>query len=146
MPSHVAWRSGSNPTHLASLHRDSLTHTSRPLVVHTSATDYLSNYFSHVSIRVFFSVHITSTSVVIRNPKQRSLRRAMRLINTSTLRLKEFPSHNPPRYAILSNTWGRPDEEISFDDMTADLRIAKSKPAFSKLKYACDEARRCELE
>ena len=41
----------------------------------------------------------------------------MRLINVKTLRLEEFLEYQAPRYAILSHTWGKDAEEISFRDV-----------------------------
>jgi len=38
----------------------------------------------------------------------------MRLINTSTLKLEEFIAPEPPKYAILSHTWG--DDEVTFQE------------------------------
>lgn len=43
----------------------------------------------------------------------------MRLLNLDTLKLELFPSREAaPSYAILSHTWGSPDGEISFEDLT----------------------------
>ncbi|KAK4215126.1 vegetative incompatibility protein HET-E-1 [Rhypophila decipiens] len=38
----------------------------------------------------------------------------MRLIDTRTLTLRDFPFGTVPRYAILSHTWGA--EEVTFED------------------------------
>ena len=44
----------------------------------------------------------------------------MRLIDSSTKELVSFPyDADRPKYAILSHTWGPPDDEVLFDDMTA---------------------------
>jgi hypothetical protein len=62
----------------------------------------------------------------------------MRLINTSSLELKEFieaptrPSF--PRYAILSHTWG--EGEVTFQDMQ-DLEVARKKAGFGKIEHCC---------
>lgn len=48
--------------------------------------------------------------------------RKMRLINCSTLQLKELFGSNIPRYAILSHMWG--DEEVSFADFTVSQPAA----------------------
>ncbi|KAI1330418.1 heterokaryon incompatibility protein-domain-containing protein [Xylariaceae sp. FL0255] len=41
----------------------------------------------------------------------------MRLLDVSTLKLKNFVGGNAPRYAILSHTWGGPDDEVVFEDV-----------------------------
>ncbi|KAL7810750.1 heterokaryon incompatibility protein domain-containing protein [Trichoderma aethiopicum] len=38
----------------------------------------------------------------------------MRLVNSSTLKLEEFPEDSTPPYAILSHTWGSDSEEVTF--------------------------------
>ncbi|KAK7446260.1 hypothetical protein VKT23_014465 [Stygiomarasmius scandens] len=62
----------------------------------------------------------------------------MRLLNTETYEVKEFYV-NIPLYAILSHTWG--DIEITFQDIQS-LNIAKTKAGWSKVKNACDHARK----
>ncbi|KAI1111090.1 heterokaryon incompatibility protein-domain-containing protein [Nemania sp. NC0429] len=65
----------------------------------------------------------------------------MRLINTTSLELKEFLGDptNPrfPRYAILSHTWE--EEEVTFQDIQ-DLDVAKKKAGFSKIARCCEIA------
>jgi len=61
----------------------------------------------------------------------------MRLIDTQTLKLKDF-GVDPPPYAILSHTWGK--EEVTFQDM-ADLDAARKKKGFSKIEQCCRQAR-----
>ncbi|KAM7192503.1 Heterokaryon incompatibility protein (HET) domain containing protein [Naviculisporaceae sp. PSN 640] len=57
----------------------------------------------------------------------------MRLIDAFTLELCEFPSH-PPRYAILSHTWG--DEEVSFQEFTSpDPPVNKN--GYTKIVQSC---------
>ena len=41
----------------------------------------------------------------------------MHLTNLETLKLEEFLGDGVPPYAVLSHTWGRDDEEISFRDI-----------------------------
>lgn len=64
----------------------------------------------------------------------------MRLLNTTTIpyRLHEFPSSDSERYAVLSHTWGATNDEVSFADVEAGL--AETKPAYHKIKYACERA------
>ncbi|KAH0437142.1 ankyrin repeat-containing protein [Colletotrichum camelliae] len=64
----------------------------------------------------------------------------MRLLHTSTLKLKEFIG-SPPRYAILSHTWG--DEEVLYADLQADLT---EKTGWKKVVEACRVARDLKYE
>ncbi|KAN0113163.1 hypothetical protein V8E51_006114 [Hyaloscypha variabilis] len=71
----------------------------------------------------------------------------MRLLDTTTLELKEFfrdgnkkdpsdlDSRGIPKYAILSHTWGK--EEVSFGDMQRDRSNAMSKKGFDKIAVSC---------
>ena len=56
----------------------------------------------------------------------------MRLLNTTTFKLKEFVSDFPP-YAILSHTWG--DEEVSYQEI--DLPERENKRGFAKIRGCC---------
>ncbi|KAH8177041.1 heterokaryon incompatibility protein (HET) domain-containing protein [Sarocladium implicatum] len=71
----------------------------------------------------------------------------MWLINTSTLQLHEFidPVAAGVRYAILSHTWGTPQEEVSFKDF-ADLNKARNKVGFAKIEKTCEIARSQSLD
>jgi hypothetical protein len=60
----------------------------------------------------------------------------MRLLNTSSLQLEEFPGTETPHYAILSHTWEM--EEILFSDMQGGT--AESKAGFAKVKGCCQKA------
>lgn len=60
----------------------------------------------------------------------------MRLLNSSTLELKDFPANQVPVYAILSHTWG--DEEVLFADLHTDS--AKDKAGHKKIRYCCKQA------
>jgi hypothetical protein len=66
----------------------------------------------------------------------------MRLINTKTLRLREFIGQPPP-YAILSHTWGR--NEVSIHDFH-DVGRRRRQRGFAKIQKACLQARRDALE
>ena len=66
-----------------------------------------------------------------------------RLIDTMTIRLKEFNEQPIPKYAILSHTWVD-EEEISYTDMTS-INGTSDHPATRKLGYlkirgTCNEA------
>ncbi|KAF5309272.1 hypothetical protein D9758_019069 [Tetrapyrgos nigripes] len=62
----------------------------------------------------------------------------MRLLNTVSLRLKEFDAISVPPYAILSHTWGR--HELLFQDFQ-NLEAAKHKAGYIKVMKACSYAR-----
>jgi hypothetical protein len=59
----------------------------------------------------------------------------MRLINATTLRMKEFTGTVPP-YAILSHTWG--EDEVSYDDFMREA--AASQLGFRKIQSCCKQA------
>jgi hypothetical protein len=66
----------------------------------------------------------------------------MRLINSSTLELVDFPyDDNRPDFAILSHTWGPPEDEVLFADMMAGLDIARKKKSFDKVYRTCQLAK-----
>jgi len=66
----------------------------------------------------------------------------MRLINTSTIELRDFSLSIIPPYAILSHTWG--EEEVTFQDMS--LPIRSSKRGFRKIEHTCKLAQEQGLE
>ncbi|KAL7794228.1 hypothetical protein V8C37DRAFT_72631 [Trichoderma ceciliae] len=63
----------------------------------------------------------------------------MRLINTKTLKLEEFPDSKIPPYAILSHTWGNNWEELTFRDVESG-RIDKPGVGSIKLRGCCSQA------
>ena len=64
----------------------------------------------------------------------------MRLLNVETFRLEEFFYVEPPPYAILSHTWGRDSEEVSFRDVVnGRLDTPKTRPI--KLSGCCKQAK-----
>ena len=65
----------------------------------------------------------------------------MRLINTTTLELEEFPFDDKPSYAILSHTWS--DSEVSYLDMLSEGR--ESRAGWSKIVQTCELAL-CEYD
>lgn len=67
--------------------------------------------------------------------------RYIRLINTRTLRFKDF--FFPPSYAILSHTWS--DGEVSFRDMTSNPKVENMK-GYKKIRLACTQAVKDGLE
>ncbi|KAI0147104.1 heterokaryon incompatibility protein-domain-containing protein [Xylariaceae sp. FL1272] len=62
----------------------------------------------------------------------------MWLINTETLKLEFFNSHESVRYAILSHTWEE-GEEVSFQEFE-DLYNARRKKGFHKIIKTCELA------
>lgn len=74
----------------------------------------------------------------------------MRLLNTSTERLETFADELViPPYAILSHTWGDPEQEILFSDLqsndTAPWQKSKSR-SWAKIKGTCVQARKAEID
>ena len=71
----------------------------------------------------------------------------MRLINVRTYILEEFFNEQVPPYAILSHTWGRDQDEVSFRDITersAERASANHWPI--KLSGCCEQAAKDGLE
>ncbi|KAK4208997.1 hypothetical protein QBC37DRAFT_451447 [Rhypophila decipiens] len=56
----------------------------------------------------------------------------MRLINTTTLELKEFFDSSVPDYAILSHTWEA--EEVSLQERDQQLSSLKAKTGYQKIE------------
>jgi len=59
----------------------------------------------------------------------------MRLLNTTTLKLRFFVQDVPP-YVILSHTWG--EGEVTFDDI--DKPQAKEMAGYDKIARCCQQA------
>ncbi|KAF5343208.1 hypothetical protein D9758_013440 [Tetrapyrgos nigripes] len=67
----------------------------------------------------------------------------MRLLNTHSLKLKSFFGDDIPPYAILSHTWGKTEDEVTFQDMMAEGRsVAKGKAGYKKIRRACQYAQK----
>jgi len=65
----------------------------------------------------------------------------MRLLNIDTFSLEDFFHETVPPYAILSHTWGKDHEELSFQDVVRDrYKNPGSRPA--KVRGCCEQARR----
>jgi hypothetical protein len=60
----------------------------------------------------------------------------MRLLNSKTRELEEFPDNAIPKYAILSHTWG--EDEVSFQDRQQGLAYVKA--GYTKIKFSCAQA------
>lgn len=61
----------------------------------------------------------------------------MRLLNTTSYALEDFPREAPP-YAILSHTWGT--EEVTFQHMRDGLAAACTLKGFAKVEGFCQQA------
>ncbi|KAH6868040.1 heterokaryon incompatibility protein-domain-containing protein [Alternaria rosae] len=61
----------------------------------------------------------------------------MRLINVITQKLEDFTGRPPPKYAILSHTWGT--EEITFSEMQSQPDTRKA--GLEKILLSCNQAR-----
>lgn len=59
----------------------------------------------------------------------------MRLLDTSTIKLREFIGDEVPRYAILSHTWG--EEEVSYQGLSG----ARDTKGFQKILRCCSLAK-----
>ncbi|KAF5343253.1 hypothetical protein D9758_013436 [Tetrapyrgos nigripes] len=71
----------------------------------------------------------------------------MRLLNTDTLQLKSFFGGDIPPYAILSHTWGKTEDEVTFQDMMAeDHSVAEGKAGYKKIRGACLYAQKYKFE
>lgn len=60
----------------------------------------------------------------------------MRLLHTSFLELREFPTNEKPPYAILSHTWG--DDEVLLRDLKRGS--CEDVEGFYKIRMACKQA------
>ncbi|UPL01849.1 hypothetical protein LCI18_012783 [Fusarium solani-melongenae] len=69
----------------------------------------------------------------------------MWLIDTTALSLRLFARSEGVEYAILSHTWGRDDEEVTFQDM-ADIAHRRTKAGWAKIKKTCQLARNMGLD
>ncbi|KAK4163292.1 hypothetical protein QBC43DRAFT_319840 [Cladorrhinum sp. PSN259] len=65
----------------------------------------------------------------------------MRLIDTTTLRLEGPFLSSPPRYCVLSHTWGASDSEVSFNDISSGDSQVHQKAGWTKILQACRHAR-----
>ncbi|KAK7437911.1 hypothetical protein VKT23_018346 [Stygiomarasmius scandens] len=72
--------------------------------------------------------------------------RPLRLINTKTHRLVDFPEHRDeyPSYAILSHRWL--DEEVTYQEYLRPRDETKRKSGYRKILQACKQASRDGFE
>ncbi|KAI3538376.1 hypothetical protein CABS01_08119 [Colletotrichum abscissum] len=73
----------------------------------------------------------------------------MRLINTNTLELKEFPDHSIPPYVIFSHVWGDEAEECHFQEFCSSANHTaetKRKNGYAKIVNFCLKCRESGYE
>lgn len=61
----------------------------------------------------------------------------MRLVDSSNLRLRDFPANGIPEYAILSHTWG--EDEVLFADVGRGIDNDE-KTGYEKIRSSCKQA------
>ena len=61
----------------------------------------------------------------------------MRLMDSSNLRLRDFPANEIPEYAILSHTWG--EDEVLFSDVGRGIDNGE-KAGYEKIRSSCKQA------
>ena len=79
---------------------------------------------------------------------------AMRLLDAKTQQLVSLDDDQPIRYAILSHTWGKPDEEVTFQDVfnatgKPPQQVSqewKERAGWEKIKSTCEEALNYDCE
>ena len=47
---------------------------------------------------------------------------------------------NLPPYAILSHRWGKPSDEVTFQDLRGDAAAPRQKKGYRKVEACCAEA------
>src|ERR1700760_984860 len=70
--------------------------------------------------------------------------RLLRLEHDGRFAFAEFTSEDAPPYAILSHTWGRDSEEVTFKDLMEDT--GKDKIGYQKLQFCANQAAADGLE
>lgn len=64
----------------------------------------------------------------------------MRLLDVSTGKLhSSYDEKIPPYYAILSHSWGKENEEVTFAQIQ-NPESCRDKPGFEKIKFLCEQA------
>ncbi|RYP21600.1 hypothetical protein DL767_009217 [Monosporascus sp. MG133] len=64
----------------------------------------------------------------------------MHLLNVETFKLVTFDVAHAPDYAILSHTWGKDSEEVSYNDISAG-RLATAETRPNKVSGCCRQAK-----
>jgi hypothetical protein len=67
--------------------------------------------------------------------------RLLKLQNNGDLHITNVDNNSNPSYAILSHTWGNGADEVTFKNLTNDLKSCKSKAGYRKLLFCGEQAR-----
>jgi hypothetical protein len=70
--------------------------------------------------------------------------RLLQIDNNGNLSLIEFFEPDIPKYAILSHTWGKDEEEVTFDDIVNG--IGEDKKGYEKIRFCQEQARQDRLQ
>lgn len=71
----------------------------------------------------------------------------MRLLHAKTLEFEEFTgAEAAPKYAILSHTWGKPGEEVTYKDMQKRRGLVESRAGFEKIRRCASQTIKDGLE
>jgi hypothetical protein len=70
--------------------------------------------------------------------------RLLELRSDGSFSLTKDLIENVPPYAILSHTWGRDGEEVTFEDLMN--QPDENKPGYTKLKFCGDQAAKDGLQ
>ncbi|PVH99188.1 hypothetical protein DM02DRAFT_439733 [Periconia macrospinosa] len=65
----------------------------------------------------------------------------MRLLNVHTIKLETFHNEEIPKFAILSHTWLRNDQEVTFAQIQTPDACTHME-GFKKVEFLCEQARR----
>ena len=66
--------------------------------------------------------------------------RLLHCTNDGEISLTDEIIQDIPAYAILSHTWGRDDEEVTFKDIQHDPEQSRSKPGYRKIDFCGKQA------
>src|SRR3989337_2441897 len=69
--------------------------------------------------------------------------RLLQLDDKGECSLVEFVGNDIPRYAILSHTWGRDSDEVTFQDLINGT--GKDKPGYCKIRFCVERAAKDDL-
>jgi hypothetical protein len=75
---------------------------------------------------------------------QQEKKRVLKFDNTGRLSLTEDLNNDIPPYVIISHTWGRDEDKVTFDNLR--LSSDKSKAGYNKIRFYSDQARKEGLE
>jgi hypothetical protein len=70
--------------------------------------------------------------------------RLLKLERNGRFSLTQFSGNNIPQYAILSHTWERNDQELTYHDLVNGL--GSEKIGYRKIQFCAEQARKDELQ